>query len=85
MVFSLLQKVRVKAVEASVCTTDFSECTIGVQEAVRNRVDKGGVEEASKKECLEDMANVIVFATRLAYFHLRSNERCTISGLSKGI
>jgi hypothetical protein len=51
------------------CTTDFSECTIGVQEAVKNRVDKGGVEEASKKECLEDMANVIVFSTRPAYFH----------------
>jgi len=71
MVLCLLQKVRVKVVEASVFTTDFSECTIGVQEAVKNRVDKGGVEEASKKECLEDMANVIVFSTRPAYFHLR--------------
>lgn len=36
-----------------------------------NRVDKGGVEEASKKECLEDMVNDIVFATRLAYLNLR--------------
>jgi hypothetical protein len=97
MMLCLLQKVRVKVVETSVFTTDFSECTMGVQDVVKNRVDKGGVEDASKKECLEDMANAIVFSTRPEYFHLHCtfnspgilpftgcNERCTDSGLRKG-
>ena len=42
-----------------------------MQQAVAKTVDQGGVEEASKEERLEDMANVIAFASRLAYFHLQ--------------
>jgi hypothetical protein len=42
-----------------------------VQQAVAKTVDQGGVEEESKEERLEDMANVIAFASRLAYFHLQ--------------
>ena len=34
-------------------------------------VNKGSAEDASKEERLEDWANVVVFATRLAYFHTK--------------
>ena len=29
----------------------------------------GSADYASKEECLDDLANVVVFVTRLAYFH----------------
>ena len=48
-----------------------NQSSIYVQQAVAKAVDQGGVEEASKEERLEDMANVIAFASRLAYYHLQ--------------
>ena len=42
-----------------------------MQQAVSKLVDQGSVDEASKEERLEDMANVIAFASRVAYFHLQ--------------
>ena len=43
----------------------------------------GSADYASKEECLDDLANVVVFATRLAYFHTlriakdtQTNEWC---------
>jgi hypothetical protein len=42
-----------------------------VQQVVSKLVDQGSVDDASKEERLEDMANAIAFASRVAYFHLQ--------------
>ena len=38
-------------------------------------VDKGSAEDASKEERLDDWANVVVFATRLAYYHTQNKGK----------
>ncbi len=48
-----------------------NQCKICVQQAVSKFVDQGSVEDASKDERLEDMANVVAFASRVAYYHLQ--------------
>ena len=73
----LLQKVSTdyvltKRLEGRILNLIFKIC---VQLSVSKLVDKGSAEDASKEERLDDWANVVAFATRLAYFHVQKKGK----------